>query len=1002
MTFRSVSVVFAVIGLLTAARPAPADEPVVTVLTDFEDDSAAASISDVQNVLAADCSARMTPIPARGQRSLGLEIGATTRNASIACDLRFRVATRFDQANRVASYCWLREGEIELAFRVRDALGQVFETAGQTVRERYRWVRIVADLDPAKLKPVVGGRASTDNDSEAAAPGAPRVVWPLEVQGYRVSTQRIGRQTVYLDELQVEHRVPTIDIIRGDFRFDEPTKIYRPGSSVAAAVVLENRSRTRPVRVSVKLAWLRPDGSVLKTQRASVNLPASGDEYRSHQAIDFSQRIDQPGLYQLVARAHAPGWRSDNLFKTTIAVTPTNRNLPRGRSAFFGVHTDLIGEPRADRMLEINLARQIGVHLLAIEMPWHLVEPKAGDYDFELFDPLIDAITDKDMAPMIVVSQPPEWLDAVSGSRATSLGALLRTCARHYGRKVSFYQCTLEALGVTSPAKQHNLIVELQKQLAVVQVDARLLSAPYPVPPADKQSDTPPPASAPAGPYLTFQTRGDSAAALADLRAFAERHQFTWQRSHWWLHTAGPLPDTGTDYEAVAVLRHYLAAAGAGVAGVIWSDLRDDTADPDNPAAMRGLARRAFSPKTPLLGYATAVGMLTGLRYAGPVLGTPEAFESALLIGSDRQVAVLLPKPNRLRPAVVAPIHGVPGEFKAHDFERRPLRLLQSSAPPLVASLDRPFFVTLDLESAQPEPQLALAHPWLSVPVPVFCGRDTTFTLEINAPFALGKRSFLQLALPTDSPFESSFSARALTAQAGDTLRYDVALTPKPGRSFEAASLTVSLSLEGRRITVPLEVRPLVNVPPLKRGSQITDPSHRIGQFATADPEGATAAGTLYAGYERRRLHVAIAVSDDHFVPRDASTPNQAATGDELLFGLALENAERHVELRIAGAPDAPRLQPLHGTSAEALRGWRCQLDADQPDAARLYRIEIPARSLGLSRFAPATRLLLALRYADDDGGHAQRTDFTWGSGLDGSRSTSRFRWVRLAAESRE
>ena len=1002
MTFRSASVVFAAFGLLTAALPAPADEPVVTVLTDFEDDSVAASISDVQNVLAADCSARLTPIPARGQRSLGLEIGATTRNASIACDLRFRVATRFDQADRVASYCWLREGEIELRFRVRDALGQVFETAGQTVRERYRWVRIVADLDPAKLKPVVGGRASTGDDAEAAPPGAPRVVWPIEVQGYRVSTQRIGRQTVYLDELQVEHRVPTIDIIRGDFRFDERTKIYRPGSSVGAAVVLENRSRARAVHASVKLAWLRPDGSVLRTQRANRNLPASGEDYRSRQAIDFSQRIDQPGLYQLVAHVRAPGWQTDDVFKTTIAVTPTNRHLPRGRSAFFGVRTDLISEPLADRVLEIDLARQIGVHLLAIEMPWRLIEPKAGDYDFELLDPLIDAITDKDMAPMIVVTRPPEGLDALPDSRATSLGALLRTCARHYGRKVSFYQCTLETLAVTSPPEQHELIVELQKQLAAVQPDARILSAPYPVPPADKQSDTPPPASAPTGPYLTFQTRGDSAAALADLRAFAEHHQFTWQRSHWWLHTAGPLPDTGTDYEAVAVLRHYVAAAGAGVAGVIWSDLRDDTADTNNPAAMRGLARRAFSPKTPLLGYATAVGMLTGLRYAGPVLGTPEAFESALLIGSDRQVAVLLPKPNRLRPAVVAPIRGVRGELKAHDFERRLLKVLESSAPPLVTSLDRPFFFTLDLESAQPEPQLALAHPWLNVPVPVFCGRDTTFTLEINAPFALGKRSFLQLALPSDSPFESSFSARALTAQAGDTLRYDVALTPKPGRSFESASLTVSLSLEGRRITAPLEVRPLVDVPPLKRGSQITDPSHRIARFTTADPQGATAAGTLYAGYERRRLHVAIALSDDRFIPRDTSASSQALTGDELLFGLALENADRHVELRIAGAPDAPRLQPLHGTPAAALRGWRCQLDADQPDAARVYQVEIPARSLGLSRFAPATRLLLAVRYADDDGGHAQRTDFTWGSGLDGSRSTSRFRWVRLAAESRE
>jgi hypothetical protein len=999
MTFRTVPALLAALALLATAPPGRADEPVVTVLTDFEDDSTAARISHVQNVLAADCAARMTPLPARGQRSLGLEIGATTRNASIACDLRFRVATRFEQADRVASYCWLREGEIELAFRVRDALGQVFETPVQIVRARYRWVRIAADLNPAKLKPVAGARASTAGDAEAAVPRTPRVVWPIEVQGYRVSTQRIGRQTVYLDELQVEHRVPTIDIIRGEFRFNEPTKIYRPGSSVGAAVVLENRSRTRAVRVSVRLGWLRPDGSVLKTQRASVNLPASGDDYRSHQAIDFSQHIDQPGLYQLVAHARAPGWTSDNLFTTTIAVTPTNRNLPRGRSAFFGVRTDLISEPLADRMLEIDLAREIGVHLLAIELPWRLIEPKAGDYQFDQFDPLIDAIRGKDMAPMITVSQPPEWLTAAPGSRATSLGALLRTCVRHYGPKVSFYQCTLEALGVASPAEQHELIVDLQRQATAVHADARLLSAPYPVPPPDKQSDSAPPPSSPTGPYLTFQTRGDSATALADLQAFAERHQLTWQRWHWWLHTAHPLPNAGTDYEAIAVLRHYVAAASLGVAGVIWSDLRDDTADPRDPAGMRGLARRAFSPKMSLLGYTTAVGTLTGLRYAGPVHGAPDAFDSALFIGSDRQVSVLLPKPNRLHPALLAPIRGVPGELKAYDFERRPLPLLESSAPPLIKSLDRPFFVSLDLETAQPEPQLALAQPWLSVPAPIFCGRDTTFTLAIRAPFALGQRSFLQLLLPSDSPFESSFSARALSAQPGDDLSYEVALTPKPGRFFDTAPLTVSLSLEGRQLAPTLEVRPLADVSPLKPDSQLIDPTYRIGHLTTADPDAATAAGTVYAAYERRRLHVAIALSDDRFFPPDTSGSPQPATGDELLFGLALENAVHHVELRIPPAPDAPRLQPLHGTPAAALRGWRCQLDPEPPQGSRIWRLDIPARSLGLSRLAPGTRFLLAARYADRDGHRPQPTLLHWGSGLDGSRSTSGFHWARLATD---
>ena len=107
---------------------------------------------------------------------------------------------------------------------------------------------------------------------------------------------------------------------------------------------LENISRQRALPLSVQLAWRRADGTELNTTRASLNLPASGAEYRSRQPVDFSQRIYEPGLYRLEARVYGPGWIMPAL-QTTIAVTYTNRALPRGRATFFGIQTNLLREP---------------------------------------------------------------------------------------------------------------------------------------------------------------------------------------------------------------------------------------------------------------------------------------------------------------------------------------------------------------------------------------------------------------------------------------------------------------------------------------------------------------------------------------------------------------------------------------------------------------------------------------------------------------------------------
>ncbi|MCH7873165.1 MAG: hypothetical protein IID33_15835, partial [Planctomycetes bacterium] len=199
-------------------------QPIVTIVADFDDNTVAAGIVDVRNVLAGDCFARRASIPARGLGALAVEIGATIPGASLAADLLLRVPVRFDQADRVAAYCWIKSDQVRLGFRIRDAADQVFETPLQTVRSHNRWINVEADLKPSALRRVRGEQALT---------------WPIQILGLRVETDKIGRQTAYLDELRVEHRVRRHETIVGSFSFDRLTKIYEPGATVSAIVSLE-------------------------------------------------------------------------------------------------------------------------------------------------------------------------------------------------------------------------------------------------------------------------------------------------------------------------------------------------------------------------------------------------------------------------------------------------------------------------------------------------------------------------------------------------------------------------------------------------------------------------------------------------------------------------------------------------------------------------------------------------------------------------------------------
>ncbi len=917
-----------------------------------------------------------------------MEVGATQPGASVACDLIFRETTRFQQADRIVTFCWINEGEMQLGFRVHDARDQYFETELQKVATARRWVRLAADLSPEQLKRVRGDGPLT---------------YPIEIEGYRVATQRVGKQTIFLDDLQVEHRLAARELLHGGFRFTgsaagrESSRIYESGATVAAAVVLENRSHERALDMAVDLAWMRPDGSTLQKQTSKVNLPASGVDYRSTQTLDFPQVLRDPGLYRVVARARAPGWPTPSTFETSVAVIPSGRRLSRGNSTFFGVQSNLLREPAIDQQLELSVARDIGVNLLALETSWRQIEPKSGRLDLAALDALVHPLTDnKEMAAMVVLGDPPEWVGDDAAARIEALTRLVVALTQHFGARIERCELGADVLGAADVAEQLERVAQVRA--GVAKQPSTLVVVPPPIKVTDRSAAPQIAALAQAHPDwpLVFRTAGDASLALAQLEAFRNAGGFTWQPTHVWLHEAEPVIGSGFYFDAEVVLRCYVQAAATGLGGLVWSDLRDDGTDPAHPELLRGLVRRDFSPKTSLLGYAAAAGQLTGYRYAGPVGAPPELFDSALFIGGNRQVAVLLARPNRLLPATLALTQAVPGDVDAQDFERRPYALLSAGARRLVPTPTRPIFVTLTLNRPESESKLALTPSWLRVPVTVFCQAAAEFTIELQAAEPI-PRGYWQLQLPKDVPFESSFSAAAVHADAGETVRQSVRLTPRtPARDFDHQPIALRVALNGDSFDVPLDVQPLADMAPLTGRDPVAQPKYRVAEASVPGGRRTAAKMTVYGAYEADTLRLSVSVDDPHLVPYRLSESGRP-TGDLLRLGVACEGADGHAEACVAPAAREPRIEPLSGTHAEQISQWRFELAGSDKSVTRTYNFGIPSAALGAGKLTPGGYLLLAVQYTNDDADGLPPVPITWGGGLDGSRSTADYRWVRLA-----
>lgn len=940
---------------LFASASAFSDQPVVTILGDFEDNTVAAEISDAQNTPVGDCQARFETNPARGQYSLAVVLGTSPGGSSATCRLQFQFASPFESAEKISTNAWINEGEASVGFRIRDAAGRLFDTGVEPVSARRRWIRIVKELRGAGLKPL---------DDNPAGPKA-----PLEFAGYRVASRSQSRQQVFLDDLAVEHRAPDNGLLRGKFSFDHPTHLYAPGSTVAAELTLENGSYSQALKqLSIELIWLRTDGSELTRTRHSMNLPSSSADFRSRQAVDIRQKIDETGLFRLVANVMSPGWRTPASFETTIAVTPSNRSISRGRSVFFGLQTNLLREPGPDRILEIDVAKDIGVQLLSIELPWKQVEAKAGMREFDEVDRVVDALVQRDLAAMLVITDPPEWLAGLPlEKQLESQGGLIEALARRYGRKLSLIQ-PLSGKGadaVTAIAK---------KRLEGLTSVAEVLALPL----AMDSESAPKPATAET---RVFDTYGDPAEAWQKIARFTSANRMQWGETHFWRHVSPPGTDAGYLCEAVALLRHYLLGARSGVRGVIWCDLRDDTSDPRFPEQMRGLLRRDYSPKTALLGYSNAVGMLAGEIYKGPLDGTPANFESAVFLANDRQVAVLIPMPNRAPPAAISPTSGSSGEITVQGFERR----MQSPLDPagaLYKPLDRPLWIQFLPNQTTEVVQLSLAKPWLRVPADFLFDGDAPLTIEIDVLPSLGLK-YVQLQMPPKSPLKSGFSAKDLKAESGKTVKLEIPLMAANAGEPLPTFSPVTLRVVGDRqpIEVPIRVFRVSHVHPLPASSLVAEAARKIGELkpVEADRPGSLA---LHAGYRTDALVVSVDV------------PETAPKGSEIQLGVALEEQERVIEIAIPADAGEPSIRWFSAWTRPDT-GLRVARESAKSGPSRLV-VEIPAAALGVEKLGPGQLLRMAARYEPPIGARTGLGPLRWGDGLTGGANTGSFERLRL------
>ncbi len=953
----------AMLALLGHAARSSADEPVVTVIADFDDESVAAGVIAANGAPLADCRVSSTNIPARGQRSLAVEVPSSGQ-AAATVGFRYRLPTRFEHATRVAAQVWVNEGDASLAFRLRDSADHVFESTPLRISHRRKWGRVSTELDSSKLR------------EAGAAPGAkPTLAWPIEVIGLVVQTRERGRQVVFIDDLEVEHDAPREGMVGASWKFDRATRLYEPGSTVQAALTLENLSRTTDLRLSIKFDWNDSLGRVVDSTQASISLPKSGADFRSRQDVPATRRFDEPGLHRLSAQVLGVAPQPVT-FESSIAVTPSNRARPRGRATFFGVHSNLLREPAVDRALEIELADELGVHLLVIDLPWSELEPQAGRFDFGALDGVIESLNRRDIACQLIVCDPPA--DVTDGEFAARQERLLTEVARRFGRRVRFLT-PMSSPRAGQPPEWLEACAALQERLRKLVPDAEVLPPAVVLGGDGAAAGLLEPSTG--GMASALRSEGDAAAALELLQsdAFA---RVAWTAAHRWLHRPDPISGVGSIADAVGVLRYFVEAARRGVGGVVWLDLRDPSDDPRDPMRRRGLVSRDFNPRASLIGFATAVHLLNGMQYGGALSGTPDAYDGHVFLAGEHQLALLFPKANHTLPVALAPVQLAAGALQAMDFEQRSLALydLPGNAI-LVASIARPMFFSLDLQRAESDAQLTLASPWISAPRSIDIEQEGDATLELILPAAVAQ-GFAQLVLERDSPIRCDFSAQAVRGAAGDRVSVKAALRADQATPFDQCVIHWLISYDGARVDLAQVVRKVLPIRP-GAAADVSQPAFRVAELQPSDPlrpgsRGADSLPAMHAAYTPGELRLAWAI------------PNALSENAELRVGLARSDSPRPTELVVRNLNTQPTVAPADGFGAADAEG--CTVEPRKTaSGATMLVLTIPWDRAGRSAIAAGMRVRLSTQLTQTNSFTGSKRIFRWGRGLDGSRSADDF-----------
>jgi hypothetical protein len=131
--------------------------------------------------------------------------------------------------------------------------------------------------------------------------------------------------------------------------------------------------------------------------------------------------------------------------RSTSAVVNT-ASIDDSPSSIGIADSDLYGMSEADIDTTLDTLQSIGVQNIRVLVPWALVEPADGTYNWSLMDEVVDAAAARNMGVLADVTSTPTW-DAPAGTilgagtpNPTDYASFLTQVATRYGTNISSYE----------------------------------------------------------------------------------------------------------------------------------------------------------------------------------------------------------------------------------------------------------------------------------------------------------------------------------------------------------------------------------------------------------------------------------------------------------------------------------------------------------------------------------------------------------------------------------